>query len=124
MTTPSDAPQRRTMSRQVRERGLNNGKAVGGGADIVAGWQARSASLRKARVGLSRPPRWAYRERNRIDFFSKRSRTRRRCCSSRAVQHRAKATFAVFDEGVMTHDINVALGYTLAPDAGRIKSSS
>ena len=46
MTTPFDAPDWRTMSQEARDRGLNNGEAVRGSADIIAGWDARSAKLR------------------------------------------------------------------------------
>ena len=46
MTTPFDAPDWRSMSQQDRDLGLNNGVAVAGSADIVAGWELRSAAMR------------------------------------------------------------------------------
>jgi len=49
MTTPFDAPDWRKLSQQELDRGLNNGQAVAGSAEIVAGWDQRSAELRKLR---------------------------------------------------------------------------
>lgn len=118
MTTPFDAPDWRTMSQEARDRGLNNGEAVRGSADIIAGWDARSADLRK-RFADHLDLRYGPRERNRIDFF-------RALANAPTLlfihggywQHRAKETFALFAEGAMAHGINVALiGYTLAPHA-------
>ena len=37
MSTPSDAPDWRGMSQQDRDLGLNNGVAVAGSGDMVAG---------------------------------------------------------------------------------------
>jgi arylformamidase len=118
MPTPFDAPDWRAMSQQDRDLGLNNGVAVAGSADIVAGWERRSTEIR-ARYSGHLDLRYGPRERNRIDFL-------------KAVEHgptlvfihggywqqRAKETFALFAAGPMAHGINVALiGYTLAPDA-------
>src|ERR1700687_3440220 len=47
MSTPFDALDWRGMSQQERDLGLNNGVAVPGSADIVAGWERRSADMRK-----------------------------------------------------------------------------
>jgi len=44
MTTPFDAPDWRTMSQEERDLGLNNGVAVAGSAEMVAGWEQRSAA--------------------------------------------------------------------------------
>ena len=46
MSTPSDAPDWRGMSQQDRDLGLNNGVAVAGSGDMVAGWERRSAEMR------------------------------------------------------------------------------
>lgn len=118
MTTPFDAPDWRMMSREARDRGLNNGEAVSGSADIVAGWDARSAELRK-RLPDHLDLRYGPRERNRIDFFKARASAPTLLFIHGGYwQHRAKETFALFAEGAMAHGINVALvGYTLAPDA-------
>src|SRR5215470_1768871 len=67
MTTPFDVPDWRKLSQQELDRGLNNGEAVAGSAEIVAGWDRASAEMRKrfpAHLDLSYGPR----ERNRIDF--------------------------------------------------------
>jgi arylformamidase len=118
MTTPFDAPDWRTMSQEARDRGLNNGEAVSGSANIVAGWDAHSAALRK-RLPDHLDLRYGPRERNRIDFFKARASAPTLLFIHGGYwQHRAKETFALFAEGAMAHGINVALvGYTLAPDA-------
>ena len=46
MTTPFDAPDWRSMSQQERDLGLNNSAAVAGSAEMVAGWEQRSAEMR------------------------------------------------------------------------------
>ncbi|MHB8271512.1 alpha/beta hydrolase [Bradyrhizobium sp.] len=118
MTAPFYELDWRTMSQQDLDLGLNNGVAVPASADIVAGWDSRSAELR-ARYSGHLDLRYGPRERNRIDFLK---------CTDGAPtllfihggywQTRAKETFAVFAGGPMAHGINVALiGYTLAPDA-------
>jgi len=118
MTTPSDAPDWRTMSQEALDRGLNNGEAVKGSADIVAGWDARSAELRK-RFANNLDLRYGPHERNRIDYFKAAANAPTLLFIHGGYwQHRAKETFALFAEGAMAHGINVALiGYTLAPDA-------
>jgi arylformamidase len=118
MITPFCEVDWRTMSQQDRDLGLNNGVAVAGSAELVAGWDRRSAETRAQypeHLDLSYGPR----ERNRIDFL--------RAAEGGPTllfihggywQTRAKETFAVFAGGPMAHGINVALiGYTLAPDA-------
>jgi len=68
MSTPSEAPDWRGMSQQDRDLGLNNGVAVAGSGDMVAGWERRSAEMRAQysdHLDLGYGPR----ERNRIDFF-------------------------------------------------------
>jgi arylformamidase len=90
MTTPFDAPDWRKLSQQELDRGLNNGQAVAGSAEIVAGWDQRSAELRKLR-SAHLDLRYGSRERNRIDFF-------------KAAEAAQTLLF-------------IHVGYTLAPDA-------
>ncbi len=118
MTTPFDAPDWRSMSRQERDLGLNNGVAVPGSADMVADWERRSAEMR-ARYPDHLDLRYGPRERNRIDFLRSRDHAPTLLFIHGGYwQHRAKEVFAIFAEGPMAHGINVALiGYTLAPDA-------
>ena len=73
MTTPSDAPDWRKMSQEERDLGLNNGVAVAGSADIVAGWERRSTEMR-ARYPDHLDLRYGPRERNRIDFLKAREK--------------------------------------------------
>jgi arylformamidase len=68
MTTPFDAPDWRGMSQEDRNLGLNNGVAVPGSADMVAGWERLSAEMR-ARHSGHLDLRFGPRERNRIDFL-------------------------------------------------------
>src|SRR6201995_302724 len=116
--TPSDAPDWRKLNRQELDRGLNNGEAVAGSGEIVAGWDARSAELRQ-RFGDHLDLRYGPRERNRIDFLKARSGAPTLLFIHGGYwQMRAKEAFTLFAEGAMAHGINVALiGYTLAPDA-------
>jgi len=100
------------------DRGLNNGEAVAGSAEIIAGWDRRSAELRTqhaAHLDL----RYGRRERNRIDFLKVADKAPTLLFIHGGYwQNRAKENFALFAEGAMAHSINVALiGYTLAPDA-------
>src|SRR4051812_34182907 len=118
MSTPFDAPDWRAMSQQERDRGLNNGAALTGSADIVAGWERRSAEMR-GRYPAHLDLRYGPRERNRIDFLKARERAPTLLFIHGGYwQARAKEVFTVFAEGPMAHGINVALiGYTLAPEA-------
>ena len=118
MTTPFDAPDWRNMSQEERDLGLNNGVAVAGSADIVAGWERRSTEMR-ARYSDHLDLRYGPRERNRIDFLKAREKGPTLVFIHGGYwQTRAKETFALFAGGPMAHGINVALiGYTLAPDA-------
>lgn len=118
MTTPFDAPDWRNMSREERDLGLNNGVAVAGSADIVAGWERRSAEMR-ARYSDHLDLRYGPRERNRIDFLKSAEKGPTLVFIHGGYwQHRAKEVFTLFAAGPMAHGINVALmGYTLAPDA-------
>lgn len=117
MNTPFDVDWR-AMSQEERDRGLNNGVAVAGSADIVAGWERRSAEMR-ARYPAHLDLRYGPRERNRIDFLRAGDKAPTLLFIHGGYwQHRAKEVFTVFAEGPMAHGINVALiGYTLAPEA-------
>src|SRR5215475_4111283 len=116
--TPSDAPDWRKLSRQELDRGLNNGEAVAGSAEIIAGWDARSAALRK-RFADHLDLRYGPRERNRIDFLKVSDKAPTLLFIHGGYwQNRAKENFTTFAEGALAQGINVALiGYTLAPDA-------
>jgi acetyl esterase/lipase len=118
MTTPFFDLDWRTMSQQELDLGLNNGVAVAGSADLVAGWDRRSQEVR-ARYPDHLDLRYGPRERNRIDFFKAAANAPTLLFIHGGYwQTRAKETFAVFAEGPMAHGINVALiGYTLAPEA-------
>ena len=118
MTTPFDAPDWRKLNQEELDRGLNNGLAVAGSAEIVAGWDARSAEIRK-RHADHLDLRYGPRERNRIDFLKVAENAPTLLFIHGGYwQMRAKENFALFSEGAMAHGINVALiGYTLAPEA-------
>src|SRR6201747_1277059 len=118
MMTPFDTPDWRSMSQQDRDLGLNNGAAVPGSADVVAGWDRRSAEMR-ARYSNHLDLRYGPRERNRIDFLKAANGAPTLLFIHGGYwQTRAKETFTVFAGGPLAHGINIALtGYTLAPDA-------
>jgi acetyl esterase/lipase len=118
MSAPFSALDWRSMSQQDRDLGLNNSVAVPGSGDIVAGWERRSADLRK-RYPDHLDLRYGPRERNRIDFLKIRDNAPTLLFIHGGYwQMRAKEVFAVNAEGLMAHGINVALiGYTLAPEA-------
>jgi acetyl esterase/lipase len=118
MTMPFYELDWRAMSQQERDLGLNNGVAVLESADIVAGWDQRSAFMR-AQYPDHLDLRYGPRERNRIDFLkADEAGPTLLFIHGGYWQARAKETFAVFAAGPIAHGINVALiGYTLAPDA-------
>src|SRR5258708_25645502 len=118
MTPPFDAPDWPAMNQEERDLGLNNGVAVAGSADIVAGWDRRSTELR-ARYPDHLDLRYGPRERNRIDFLKAREDAPTLLFIHGGYwQTRAKEAFTLFAEGPLAYGINVALiGYTLAPDA-------
>jgi acetyl esterase/lipase len=118
MSTPSDAPDWRSMSQHELDLGLNNSTAVAGSGELVNGWEQRSADMRKRHpdhIDL----RYGPRERNRIDFLKARDKAPTLLFIHGGYwQMRAKEAFTMFAEGAMAHGINVALiGYTLAPEA-------
>jgi len=106
------------MSQQDRDLGLNNGVAVAGSGDMVAGWERRSAEMR-AQYSDHLDLRYGPRERNRIDFFKAAQKAPTLLFIHGGYwQMRAKEVFAIFAGGPMAHGINVAMiGYTLAPEA-------
>ena len=118
MTTRFSALDWRSMSQAERDRGLNNGEHVPGSIEMVAGWEQRSADLRK-RHPVHIDLRYGPRERNRIDFLKAGDKAPTLLFIHGGYwQNRAKEVFTVMAEGPMAHGINVALiGYTLAPDA-------
>ena len=118
MTTTFSALDWRTMSQDERDLGFNNGVAVPESVAMVAGWEQRSADMRK-RYPDHIDLRYGPRERNRIDFLKVRDKAPTLLFIHGGYwQARAKEVFTIVAEGPMAHGINVALiGYTLAPDA-------
>jgi arylformamidase len=118
MAAPFGDTNWRGMSQDKRDLGLNNGLAVPNGADLVAGWDKRSAELR-TRYPDHLDLRYGPRERNRIDFLKAADGGPTLLFIHGGYwQTRAKEAFTTFAAGPMAHGINVALiGYTLAPDA-------
>jgi acetyl esterase/lipase len=118
MTTLFSVLDWRAMSQEARDLGLNNGVAVPGSVDMVAGWEQRSVEMRK-RFPAHLDLRYGPRERNRIDFLKAADGAPTLLFIHGGYwQARAKEVFTVMAEGPMTHGINVALiGYTLAPEA-------
>ena len=118
MTATFSALDWRTMSQDERDRGFNNGVAVPESVAMVAGWEQRSADMRK-RYPDHIDLRYGPRERNRIDFLKVRDKVPTLLFIHGGYwQARAKEVFTIVAEGPMAHGINVALiGYTLAPDA-------
>jgi arylformamidase len=118
MTTTFASVDWRTMSQEERDRGFNNGVAVPESVAMVAGWEQRSAEIRK-RYPDHIDLRYGPRERNRIDFLKAGDKAPTLLFIHGGYwQARAKEVFTIVAEGPMAHGINVALiGYTLAPDA-------
>ena len=58
MTTLFSALDWHAMSQEARDLGLNNGVAVSGSVEMVAGWEQRSAEMRKRYPEPSRPAIW------------------------------------------------------------------
>jgi arylformamidase len=106
----------RGMDRAALDAAYNNAAAVANSAQIVAGWEARSARLRAAHPeGMDL--RYGKDERNRIDYFAaRRDAPVLAFIHGGYWQNRAKEIFSFVAEGPLAWGINVALiGYTLAP---------
>ena len=106
----------RGMDRAALDAAYNNAAAVKDSAQIVAGWEARSAKLRAAHPeGMDL--RYGSDERNRIDYFAaRRDGPVLMFIHGGYWQNRAKELFAFVAQGPLAWGINVALvGYTLAP---------
>ena len=106
----------RGMDRAALDAAYNNAAAVANSAQIVAGWEARSARLRAAHPeGMDL--RYGSDERNRIDYFAaRRDGPVLAFIHGGYWQNRAKEIFSFVAEGPLAWGINVALiGYTLAP---------
>jgi arylformamidase len=106
----------RGMDRAALDAAYNNGAAVKDSAQIVAGWEERSARLRAAHPeGMDL--RYGPEERNRVDYFAaRRDGPVLAFIHGGYWQNRAKELFAFVAEGPLAWGINVALvGYTLAP---------
>jgi arylformamidase len=118
MTTLFSALDWRAMGQEALDLGLNNGVAVPGSVDMAAGWEQRSADVRK-RIPDHLDLRYGPRERNRIDFLKAGEQAPTLLFIHGGYwQARSKEVFTIFAEGPMAHNINVALiGYTLAPEA-------
>jgi acetyl esterase/lipase len=118
MTTLFSALDWRALGQEALDLSLNNGVAVRGSVDMAAGWEQRSADVRK-RLPDHLDLRYGPRERNRIDFLKAGEEAPTLLFIHGGYwQARSKEVFTIFAEGPMAHDINVALiGYSLAPDA-------
>ncbi|HVJ09949.1 MAG TPA: alpha/beta hydrolase [Burkholderiales bacterium] len=104
------------MDKAALDAAYNNGAAVKESAQIVAGWEARSAKLRAAHPeGIDL--RYGPDERNRIDYFAaRRDGPVLMFIHGGYWQARAKEVFSFIAEGPLAWGINVAMvGYTLAP---------
>jgi acetyl esterase/lipase len=104
------------MDRAALDAAYNNSAAVSDSAQIVAGWEARSARLRAAHPeGIDL--RYGPDERNRIDYFAaRRDGPVLAFIHGGYWQNRSKEVFSFVAEGPLAWGINVALvGYTLAP---------
>src|SRR5947199_8025878 len=118
MTTLFSELDWRAMSQEARDLALNNGVAVPGSVEMVAGWEQRSAEMRKRFPGHL-DLRYGPRDRNRIDFLKAGEQAPTLLfIHGGDWQARAKEVFTVVAAGPITHGIHVALiGYRLPPDA-------
>jgi acetyl esterase/lipase len=105
------------MDRATLDAAYNNSAAVKNSAQIVAGWQERSARVReKYPDGLDL--RYGPAQRNRIDFFeAKKDSPLLVFIHGGYWQMREKETFTFLVPGPLAHGISVPMvGYTLAPE--------
>src|SRR3954468_20012929 len=108
----------RALGRAELDAGYNNAAAVPGSAEIMAGFEERSATMRAAHpqhLDLVYGPR----PRNRIDFLPAGEGAPVLVFIHGGYwQMRSKETFTFAASGPLAHGISMALvGYTLAPDA-------
>jgi acetyl esterase/lipase len=107
----------RGMDRAALDAAYNNSAAVANSTELMAGFRARSDSLR---AGQSRylDLRYGAAPRNRIDYFAADQRGPVLVFIHGGYwQMRAKEDFSFLARGPLAHGIHVALaGYTLAPD--------
>lgn len=108
----------RSMDRATLDAAYNNSAAVTGSADIVGGWERRSAELRQMIPGRFELP-YGPGERQKVDILSAGARTPTLAFFPGGYwQSRSKDTFTFVAEGPLAAGISVAIiGYTLAPEA-------
>ena len=108
----------RGMDRTALDAAYNNAAAVPGSAQIVAGWEARSAAFRQGCDRKSLDLRYGEAERNRIDVFAaSKGAPLLAYIHGGYWQGRSKEIFSCLAAGPLAHGIRVAmLGYTLAPE--------
>lgn len=108
----------RRLDRAGLDQAYNNAAAVPDSAEIVAGWERRSADLRR-RMAASLDLAYGPRARNRIDFLAASPGGPTLVFVHGGYwQMRSKETFTFAAAGPLAAGINVALvGYTLAPEA-------
>jgi acetyl esterase/lipase len=106
----------RGMDRAALDAAYNNSAAVANSAQIVAGWQRRSALLQDRRREL----RYGPEERNVVDVFEHRKGAPLLAFIHGGYwQMRSRELFYFLAPGPMAHGCNVAfIGYTLAPRKG------
>jgi acetyl esterase/lipase len=104
----------RGMERAALDAAYNNSAAVADSAQIVAGWQRRSAALAQRKLEL----RYGDGERNRIDLFEQRAGAPLLAFIHGGYwQARSRELFYFLAPGPMAHGFSVAfVGYTLAPE--------
>jgi acetyl esterase/lipase len=104
----------RGMERAALDAAYNNSAAVADSAQIVAGWQRRSAALAQRKLEL----RYGDGERNRIDLFEQRAGAPLLAFIHGGYwQARSRELFYFLAPGPMAHGFSVAfVGYSLAPE--------
>ena len=107
----------RGMDRAQLDAAYNNSAAVKNSAQIVAGWQERSARVREQYPGAL-DQEYGPSPRNRVDFFDAGEGAPLFVFIHGGYwQMRSKELFAFLVPGPLAHGISVALvGYTLAPE--------
>lgn len=108
----------RSMDSATLDAAYNNSAAVPGSADMVEGWERRSAELRQTVPGRFDLP-YGPGARQKIDLLSAGAGTPTLAFFPGGYwQSRSKDTFTFVAEGPLATGISVAIiGYTLAPEA-------